>query len=130
MFTITVTGIEKACLKLDLFEKLLVKELIEATDFSTIKVRDFAKQNHPYHDWTQNLTNSIYMLPAKVVGAFIIGKVGAGMSYAAAVEFGTKRTRPYPFMLPALKQNQTLAEQTLKGTVKKCCDAMKAAGVV
>lgn len=130
MFSVTITGIPEACLKLDLFEKLLIKELIEATDLSTMMVRDFAKHNHPYHDWTQNLTNSIFMQPAKVEGAFIVGKFGAGMEYAAAVEFGTSHSRPYPFMLPALKQNQTKIEQVLKGTVKRCTGAVKTLGVV
>lgn len=130
MFSVTITGIPEAMLKLDLFEKLLIKELIEATDWSTITVRDFAKHNHPYHDWTQNLTNSIYMQPAKIEGNFIAGKVGAGMEYAAAVEFRTERSRPYPFLVPAIKQNETRIKQALEGTVKRCTEAVKALGVV
>lgn len=130
MFSATITGIPEAMLKLDLFEKLLIKELIEATDFSTIMVRDFARHNHPYIDRTGNLTHSINMKPAKVEGNFISGQVGAWMEYAAGVEFGTSHSRPYPFMLPALRQNQKKIEQVLKGTVKRCTEAVKVLGAI
>lgn len=129
MLEMTITGLPQVLANLDRFEKIVEKEIKEAEDYLTIKIRDYAKHNHPYHDWTQNLTNSINMVPAKVEGNFIVGKVFAGMEYAAPVEFGTSRSRPYPFMFPALAAHQIQAKQVMKGAVERAAKAIQIKGV-
>ena len=43
------------------------------------------------------------------------GKLGVGMKYAKDVEFGTAKTRPFPFMRPAMEQEKG---PILKRTIK------------
>jgi HK97 gp10 family phage protein len=68
---------------------------------------------HPdnrYYDRTARLTNSIRPEKVNAKRDIITGNVLAGVpglvEYAAAVEFGTSRSRAYPYLGPALTQNE------------------------
>lgn len=58
----------------------------------------YAKDNHPYQNRTGNLTRSIQSVPTRT-GAYL----SARMDYAPYVEFGTRRSRPYPYLRPAIE---------------------------
>lgn len=55
---------------------------------------------------TTLLVKSLTGRDAIVTGREITMNVIAGMKYAAAVEFGTDKTRPFPFMRPAMEQEK------------------------
>ena len=59
-----------------------------------------------YENRTSNLTNSIKASDAKKTGHVIEASVYTNKEYAPKVEFGTSKTRPYPFMQPAVTANQ------------------------
>lgn len=86
-------------------------------------VRDHAIANHKkapppgmghpdvrYYDRTARLTNSIRPEKIQAERDIIQGNVIAGtpglVEYAAAVEMGTSRSRAYPFLGPALSENE------------------------
>lgn len=70
-----------------------------------------ARMLHPhprYYDWTGNLTGSIRAGKVKVYtdGAEILIHAGSPtVNYAARVEFGSPKTRAFPYMRPALEKN-------------------------
>lgn len=86
-------------------------EVARAINWGTTKIANTAKQDHPYTDRTQNLTNSIGIIPAKQAIGNVVGIAQAVMEYAEAVEDGTKPhgdhpgSAPHPFMQPALEKN-------------------------
>ena len=72
----------------------------------TIDVANHAKQNHPFQNRTENLENSIHPLPVELEkDSVIVGAVKAGMEYAEYVEFGTSKSAPYPYLVPAKEAN-------------------------
>jgi len=129
MLEITITGLPQVLANLDRFEKIVEKEIMEAENYLGMKIRDFARSNHPYKDRTGNLTHSINVDPAKKEGAFITTKIFAGQEYAPPVEFGTSRSRPYPFLFPALAAHETQAKQVMKGAVERAAKAIQVRGV-
>jgi hypothetical protein len=97
--------------------------LITAMEMSQNLVRDHAQANHKkapppqmghpddrYYDRTARLTNSIRAEKVKIERDIITGNVLAGtpglVEYAAAVELGTSWSRAYPFLGPALSENE------------------------
>lgn len=97
-------------------------------------VKDSAQANHKappptghpddrYYDRTGRLTNSIRADKVKARSDIITANVLAGtpglVDYAAAVEFGTPRSRAYPFLGPALTENENKIMIIIDAGVKK-----------
>jgi len=80
---------------------------------------------HPYpryYDWTGNLTGSIRAGKVRVYtdGAEILVYAGSPtINYAASVEFGTPRSRAFPYMRPALQENAQEFIQILGGVLRR-----------
>lgn len=90
----------------------------EAIAVSQAAVANEARGNHPYTDRTQNLTNAI--APGKItVGLnFMSGEVVAQKEYAEFVEQGTSRSRPFPYLGPALLREIPRFRQRVANAVK------------
>ena len=82
----------------------LLDALVVAVEISQAGVSNFAKANHPYVDRTGQLTNSIQPGAVVVAKDNITGEIIADKAYASWVELGTSRSRPFPFLYPALAQ--------------------------
>jgi hypothetical protein len=109
--------------------------LIAALEIAQNEVVIHAKANHKapppegghpdqrYYDRTARLTNSIRPEKVKVDAEILIANVLAGtpglVEYAAAIEFGTPRSRAYAFLGPALAENENKILAILAGAVKK-----------
>ena len=65
-----------------------------------------AHMNKRYRNQTSTLTRSIMPGLESVTFARVIGIVYTNMEYAPAVELGTVRNSPYPFMFPAIVANK------------------------
>jgi HK97 gp10 family phage protein len=68
---------------------------------------------------TKNLVNSILPKRAKKTSRGLESKVVSGMEYSTTVEFGTARTRPFPFMRPALYENRENILRRIRAAVNK-----------
>lgn len=109
--------------------------MIAAIQVAQNLVRDHAKANHKapppegshpderYYDRSGRLTNSIRADKVKAERGKIQADVLAGtpglVEYAAAVEFGTSRSRAYPFLGPALSVNEKKIILILEAGVNK-----------
>ena len=89
-----------------------------AVEMTQAFVVNRARNSHPYTDRTQNLTNSI--LPGKVerTFGFIEGEVAANMKYSAFVEEGTSRSRPHPYLEPALFASMSFFRRAIERAVR------------
>lgn len=100
--SVTVLGREQLVQNLSRWRESLVERIVTHTEIVQAQVVDFAKANHPYTDRTENLTNSIQPGRIVVQDDVITAEVAARQEYAAFVEFGTSRARPFPFLAPAI----------------------------
>lgn len=96
-----------------------IEEVKAITDIVQKRIVNDARSNHPYTDRTTNLTQSIQQGPVEVSDKKISGVVEARMEYASFVEFGTSRSKPYPFMLPALLQNLPTFRASIQAAIKR-----------
>lgn len=81
-------------------------ESAAAADEVAIKLESTAKFLGPWTDRTTNLRNSIKGTSGPVPGGYQM-VVSESMSYAPMVETGTRRSKPYPSLWPAVVANQT-----------------------
>ena len=102
-----VLGRDKLVQNLARYAENLKNALVTQAEIMQSKVVDFAKVHHPYKDHTGHLTQSIQP------GTITLEKKGniravieVRQPYASYVEFGTSRSKPYPFLVPALIGNQ------------------------
>lgn len=102
---IDMTGIPQLVKNFSRFRGLALKAIVTAAEMSQARVVNDARNDHPYKDRTQNLTNSIQPGAVEVTDDTVIAYVEARMQYASFVEFGTSRARAYPFLTPALLRN-------------------------
>jgi len=108
--------------------------LITAMELALNVVRDSAQANHKkapptghpddrYYDRSGNLTKSIRADDVKVKNDVLTGDVLAGtpnlVEYAEGVEMGTPTSRAYPFLGPALSENENKIMIILDAGVKK-----------
>jgi HK97 gp10 family phage protein len=83
-------------------------------------------EGHPddrYYDRTGRLTNSIRADKVNIAKEILTADVLAGtpalVKYAIGVEMGTSRSRAYPFLGPALTENEKKIMVILAAAVKK-----------
>lgn len=91
--------------------QLREKYIKEALEMAAEKMVNYAKDNHPYTDRTNFLTDSISRKEPQSSGNNHSVEIGAYMAYAEAVEYGTSRSAPYPFILPAIETNKDFLKQ-------------------
>lgn len=72
-----------------------------------------------YLSRTGNLTISILPERAQRISNGYQAKVVSGMEYSDHVEFGSVRTRPFPFMRPALEKNREEFLRRLTAAVER-----------
>jgi len=79
------------------------KQAADAADETAKYLANTAKQIGPWTDRTANLRNSINGTSGSVPGGYRI-VVSESMTYAPFVEEGTRRSRPYPALWPAVAE--------------------------
>lgn len=102
---LTTTGIPESVQRFRLARRLQILYIEDALERWGILVVEDIKTDHPYTDRTGNLTASVHW---KIVNArtnAVSLHIGSEISYADSVEFGTTRTRPYPFIYPKIYQH-------------------------
>ena len=95
-----------------------VAKAIQRIAFSVL--RD-AKRNVPVRTGALRASGRVIEI-SKLTQEIEFGGGGTGVNYAAAIEYGTGRISPKPFLRPAVKQNQAEANRLL---VKAIMDASK-----
>lgn len=119
----SVFGAEEVVLNLSKLAPRLVADLYQAADIATKAVADFAKLNHPYTDRTTNLTQSIQQGTIVILDSGVDATVEARQPYASFVEMGTSRSKPYPFLWPAVAAKQKLFFDLCAKAYKKASGA-------
>ena len=107
-------GREVLVKNLSSFSTGFIAALTEAVEMTQANVSNFAKQNHPYIDRTGQLTNSIQPGRVLISKDDLTGEVLADKDYASFVELGTSRSRPFPFLYPALAQAAPFFRRVIK----------------
>lgn len=97
-----VKGVREIVQRFKMYDRMKMNRVEEAVERTQTWVVNRARNNHPYTDRTQNLTNSIQAGRVERVLGFVQGEVAANMKYAVFVEEGTSRAGAYPFLEPAL----------------------------
>jgi len=136
MAIVKITGIDEMFKNMDEF-KSQVRVLMSEGVFEGCRlIQNDAKEGHHegahsvgrYQNRTGALTNSIDAKKPEIGFTHIIGEVVAGMDYAANVELGgtyktksgkTYRTRPYPFLFPALEKYSQEIVKMLQDMIKQ-----------
>ncbi len=111
-------GRDKMVQNLSKFEVHFVDRLVDAVEITQALVSNFAKATHPYTDRTGQLTNSIQPGRVQISDKRVEGEIRADKSYASFVELGTSRSRPYPFLHPALTANRDAFLQRIRKAFK------------
>ena len=106
--------------------QLREKYIKEALEIAAEKMVNYAKDNHPYTDRTGFLSDSISRQETQSSGNNHSIEIGAYMKYAEAVEYGTSRSAPYPFLLPAIETNRDFLQQIVDAAELK---ALRDAGL-
>lgn len=114
-----IEGLDELKRNLDIFEKEAKGNVVGAVFHGAVLIQNEAKSNHPYTDRTQALTNSIQAQPPEVKGTSIIGETIAGQEYAGHVEFGSRNSRPYPFLFPAMEKMSTVIQKGVGDVIKR-----------
>ena len=103
----SVRGVKLVLRNLSNFRTKTLNKIVRGVQITQALVVNEAKNHHPYDDQTQALTNSIRPARIVITDTSIEAKVAALMQYASFVEFGTSRSRPFPFLAPAILKNQS-----------------------
>jgi hypothetical protein len=98
--TLTLTGLDEAKLAAEIAERLMLQYVEAELEWFGQTVSQDAKEDHPYQDRTGELTRSIGFTVESWAMNRIQVNVFATATYAEAVEFGTSKSRPYPFLFP------------------------------
>lgn len=121
-----ITGDREAAAALRQIAGPVGQRMLDAVDMTSVDVRDHAADNHVrnsahemgrYENQTTNLSNSIVVIDARPVGGDITGAVVATEGYGVHVELGTRRSRAYPFMIPALEANKKQFLSNIQGAL-------------
>lgn len=119
-----VTGLSKFISTLVGITKQVEQQVIEIVEKNAVRVKNHAKADHfhglahavgRYENQTTNLTNSIVSSNASISNGVVEATVSTNKEYAPKVEFGTSRTRAYPFMAPAIRANEQRFLSDLRG---------------
>lgn len=104
-------GLKKVLSNFKNVQQSTVDRVAKATEQTAVLVANHAKANHDkgfahaisrYENQTTNLTNSIMPELTKADKHSVEAMVHTNKEYAIKVEMGSSKTKPYPFMLPAL----------------------------
>jgi hypothetical protein len=119
--TIRMTVGGNASTALDSFGDALEDEMEAVFARGAQRVVDHAKQNHRFANRTGQLESTMRATGAR--GTFLRGtmvaEAVAPMPYASFVEQGTHRSRPYPYLQPALEAAQDFIEDDAIGAVER-----------
>ena len=121
-----ITGFKELERNLKEFKNTAEQVLIKGVFYGCVLIQNEAKLNHGagahgkgrYENRTTNLTNSIQATPPKVTANMIKGEVIVGMDYAEKVELGSAKSRPYPFLFPALEKMSAPIKKGLQDILK------------
>jgi hypothetical protein len=114
---LVVTGIDQAIRGADAAEALFIKAIEADLEWFGETVSTDAKKDHPYIDRTGELTRSIGYTVESWRGRILQVNVFATASYAEAVEYGTARSRAYPYLFPKFYQYLDALQAKLKVSV-------------
>lgn len=123
MSAVSILGVEDVVTNLSKLPPEIARELAVAADVTTKLIVNEAKQNHPYMDRTGNLTQSIQQGVIVILDDGVDATVEARQPYASYVEFGTARSKPYPFMWPAVAAHQQTFFRQCKAALKRATGA-------
>jgi len=90
---------------------------LRGKSLSPYGVRDH--QEERYFTWSGDLTGSIHSEGAKATLSNISGVVSASEAYAEKVELGSPNRRAFPFLGPALSDNDEKIVELFATAVKK-----------
>lgn len=116
---LTITGIDQAIRGVDKAQELLLKYVAEALDWFGKTVSEAAKEDHPYQDRTGELTRSIGYTVESWNGRTAQVNIFATASYAESVEFGTSKSRAYPFLFPQFYRFLDVLQVKLQDAVNR-----------
>lgn len=102
MSSIRILGIPEVIKNFGEYQSRVLQAAVTATQMSQARIVNQARSNHPYQDRSGNLTNSIQAGDIEISEIGVTAFVEARMEYASFVEFGTSRSRAYPFLTPAM----------------------------
>jgi hypothetical protein len=119
-----VIGTEQVLAHFDIIGALKQQAISEAVGATADIIVESAKANHDagahaigrYENQTTLLTNSMHMRMFQDtigIGAMVVGN----REYAADVELGTDRSKPYPYMYPALVENINTFRRNLMAAI-------------
>ena len=123
-----ITGTQKVINNLMMQKSKFLRDLGTAVEKTCVDVANHAKAAHAgnmahmnqrYQNRTSTLTRSIAHELEEVSFKGITGVVFANIEYAAFVELGTVRNRPYPFLYPALAANKPNFENRIKRALRR-----------
>lgn len=110
-----IAGVQKVLNNLAIQKLDTLRRVADAVDQSALKVANHAKAGHEgamahadqrYQNKTGTLTRSITPELTKASQQMVEAQIFSNIEYAPNVELGTGKTRPYPFLFPALQANQ------------------------
>lgn len=102
----TISGQEELLNNLSAYEQVKVAEIYQAMATVQAMTVNEARKKHPYKDRTTNLTKSIQAGVGVIQDDYVSAEIKAEAEYASWVEMGTSRSKPYPFLTPAIEKNQ------------------------
>jgi len=120
-----VIGLNETLAGMRVFGKVMEEKIKMALEMAATPVINAAKENHPHNiqaahakgrfaSQTGLLVNSIRRGKTRVSKNNISIEINAGgiykgreIKYAEFVEYGTCRSRPYPYLRPAIEQNKS-----------------------
>ena len=121
-----ITGIETVLRKITGVSQDVVDRVTRATEITSVLVANHAKADHTrglahaagrYENQTTNLTNSIVPRLIQSDKNAVVSVVFTNKEYAPKVELGTAKSKPYPFMMPALKSQQSQYKKAVEKAI-------------
>lgn len=121
-----VSGLQTVLARLRGVTPEMVARVKKATEITSVLVANHAKDKHKkgfahaisrYENQTTNLTNSIMPQLIQADVNAVVSVVSTNKTYAPKVEFGSAKTRPYPFMMPALMSQQQKYKQRIEQAI-------------
>jgi HK97 gp10 family phage protein len=113
-----VSGQEELLRNLSTYARVKVAEIYQAVATVQAVVVNEAKLNHPYTDRTTNLTKSIQAGVVEIQDDTVSAEIKAEAEYASFVEMGTSRSKPYPFLTPAIERHQSTFFRALQRAMR------------
>lgn len=116
-FKIEIKGVKELQSKFKNIGDELQKALSEAVSAGAVVVERDAKIRVPV--LTGNLRNSIREFKKNESPGRVESQVGTDVEYGPAVEFGTSRRAPKPYLRPAIDENRTQIQAAFDAKIKQ-----------